>query len=88
MIIKSITRNPWGDKPKTHITWYEPFTEEGDVQSAVNFALSQDITGICTAGDPAVLPLVLKACENFSPLSPAEQEALIASATQYRPLFA
>ena len=88
MIIKSITRRPWGDRPKTHIVWYEPFTEQADIQSAVNFALSQDITGICTVGDPTVLPLVLEACENFTPLSPAEQEALIASADQYQPLFA
>jgi len=88
MIIKSITRGPWGDKVKTHITWYNPFTEEEDVQAAVNFALSQEITGICTVGDPTVLPLVLKACENFKPLPPAEQEALIESAHRYQPLFA
>jgi hypothetical protein len=35
-----------------------------------------------------VLPKVLAACENFSPLNGQEQDALIASASQYEPLFA
>lgn len=88
MIIKSITRSPWGERQKTHITWYEPFTDSVDIQNAINFALSQDITGICTAGDPQVLPAVLQACQNFSPLSTEEQDALIATANRYQPLFA
>jgi aryl-alcohol dehydrogenase-like predicted oxidoreductase len=87
MIIKSITRSPWGDRPHTHITWYEPFTSPEDIQNAVNFALSQDITGICTSGDPQVLPAVLQACENYSPLSAEEQEAMVRTAERYQPLF-
>jgi hypothetical protein len=45
------------------------------------------VTGICTAGDPQVLPAVLQACQGFKPLSASEQEALIAAAAQYEPLF-
>jgi len=88
MIIKSITKGPWGDKPKTHNTWYEPFSERDRIRQAVNFALSQNVTGLCTAGDAKVLPLMLEACEQFTPLDTAEQEALIAGAAQYQPLFA
>jgi predicted aldo/keto reductase-like oxidoreductase len=87
MIIKSITRGPWGERQKTHNTWYQPFTEMEGIQKGVNFALSLDVTGLCTAGDPQLLPLVLQACENFTPLSLEEQEALIASAGAYEPLF-
>ncbi|MBN1149032.1 MAG: aldo/keto reductase [Anaerolineales bacterium] len=87
MIIKSITRGPWGDKIKEFITWYEPFTDPGDIQRAVNFVLSQDITGLCTVGDPSLLPEVLKACQNFTRMDQGEQEALIATAKQYQPLF-
>jgi aryl-alcohol dehydrogenase-like predicted oxidoreductase len=88
LIIKSICERPWGDRPKTHTTWYKPFTDAAHIQPAVNFCLSQDVTGLCTAGDVSVLPLVLQACQNFSPLSADEQEALIATANQYEPLFA
>jgi aryl-alcohol dehydrogenase-like predicted oxidoreductase len=88
MIIKSITRAPWGDRPHTATTWYEPFEEMDIIQRAVNFALSYDVTGLCTVGDIRVLPLMLKACENFTPLSDSEREEMIQSAHQYEPLFA
>jgi len=88
MIIKSITRAPWGNREHTATTWYEPFDNIEEIQPAVNFALSYDITGLCTAGDTRVLPLVLKACENFTPLSEAEKEGMIESGKQYEPLFA
>jgi predicted aldo/keto reductase-like oxidoreductase len=82
MIIKSITKSPWGEHAKTRTTWYRPF------QQAVNFALSQDVTGLCTAGDTNILPLMLEACEKYTALNAPEQEALIASASQFEPLFA
>jgi aryl-alcohol dehydrogenase-like predicted oxidoreductase len=87
MVIKSITRAPWGDRPHTATTWYEPFEDKADIQRAVDFALSYDVTGICTAGDTRVLPLVLGACENFSRLSSAEIEAMIKSGEHFEPLF-
>jgi predicted aldo/keto reductase-like oxidoreductase len=88
MVIKSITRGPWGQKEHTATTWYEPFHDSETIQKAVNFALSHDVTGICTAGDTRVLPLVLKAFENFTRLSDAEKEEMIKSGKQYEPLFA
>ena len=88
MAIKSITRGPWGLQPKTHTTWYQPFSQAEDIQSAVNFALSQPVTGLCTAGDTRLLPLMLEACENFSALGPEQQEEMIQSSGQYEPLFA
>jgi predicted aldo/keto reductase-like oxidoreductase len=87
LIIKTITRGPWGEHPKTHKTWYRPFEDAEHIQLAVNFVLSQDVTGICTAGDTTVLPLVLEACEHFTPMDIQAQEALIASAGQFEPLF-
>jgi aryl-alcohol dehydrogenase-like predicted oxidoreductase len=88
MIIKSITKGPWGEKPHTATTWYEPFDKMDEIQKGVNFALSYDVSGLCTAGDTRVLPLVLQACENFSPLSKDEMEEMIKSGKQYEPLFA
>ncbi|MGD2155526.1 MAG: aldo/keto reductase [Anaerolineales bacterium] len=88
MIIKSVTRGPWGEQPKNYDTWYRPFDDPQRIQSAVNFVLSQNITGLCTAGDTRILPMVLEACDNFIPLDQTEQAALVASASQYQPLFA
>ncbi len=78
MGIKHITRGPWGELEKTHNTWYQPFTEKEMIQKAVDFALSQGITGICTPCDVTITPDVIDACENFTPMSFAEQEELIA----------
>jgi predicted aldo/keto reductase-like oxidoreductase len=88
MAIKSITKGPWGEAPHNYATWYAPFDDAVRVQQAVNFALSQSVTGLCTAGDTRLLPLMLTACENFAPMNEREQEALIASASQFEPLFA
>jgi aryl-alcohol dehydrogenase-like predicted oxidoreductase len=87
MIIKAIAKEPWHDQPKIYNTWYEPFDDVAHIQQAVNFALSQDVTGLCTVADVTILPLFLEACEHFTPLSATQQETLMASATEYEPLF-
>ncbi len=87
MAIKSVSRGPWNDQPHTHTTWYRPFDDRDHIQLAVNFVLSQAVSGICTAGDTKVLPLVLEACEKFRPLTDQEQLDLIAKAPDYEPLF-
>lgn len=87
MVIKTITKAPWGERPHTATTWYEPFVKLDEIQKAVNFALSYEVTGLCTAGDTRVLPVVLQACENFSRLGQDELEEMIKSSGQYEPLF-
>lgn len=87
MIIKAIAKGPWGDRPKVYNTWYQPFEDADQIQAGVRFALSQDVTGLCTAAEVSLLPLFLEACQRFRPMDMAEQEALIASAVEYEPLF-
>ena len=87
MIIKTITKGPWGERQKTATTWYEPFDKSDEIQRAVNFAMSHEVTGLCTAGDTRILPLVLQACENFKRLEKIEMDEMIQSAQKYEPLF-
>ena len=87
MVIKSITKAPWGEREHTATTWYEPFEDMEIIQQAVNFALSYEITGICTVGDIRVLPLVIQACENYKELDHEQMMAMIESGKQYEPLF-
>ena len=77
MIIKSIARGPWKNQTQTNTTWYQPYTDQEMIQKGVDFVLSQEVTGICTAGDITLLPMVLKACSNFKPMGFGEQEELI-----------
>ncbi|MCE5208202.1 MAG: aldo/keto reductase [Chloroflexi bacterium] len=83
MTIKSIARGGWGSHEKKQTTWYEPFTDDTMIQSAVNFVLSHPVTGICTAGDTTLQPKVFAACENFHPLHEAEMQNMIDSSQQY-----
>ena len=87
MVIKSVTKAPWGDRQHTATTWYEPFDQMDEIQRAVNFALSYEITGLCTPGDVRILPMFLQACENFVELNHEQIEELIELGRQYEPLF-
>jgi predicted aldo/keto reductase-like oxidoreductase len=87
MVIKTITKGPWGDRPHTATTWYEPFDKMDEIQKGVNFALSHAVTGLCTAADTRILPMVIEACKNFRRMDEDEIEATIRSGAQYEPLF-
>ncbi len=88
MIIKSIAKELWDDdEPQTYNTWYKPFEEPKRIQEGVNFALSQDVAGLCTAGDVTLLPRFVEACERFAQMDEHEQGALIATAGAYEPIF-
>ena len=67
--IKSITRAPWpkdvGDK-KFAATWYVPFTEQADVDTAVAWLLSRLGIFLNSVGDIHILPKVLDAAARFS----------------------
>ena len=39
--IKALSKGPWGDKPKTHTTWYEPFSTQAEIDLAVQWVLSR-----------------------------------------------
>ena len=89
MAIKSVAKGPWGDQKRRYNTWYEPYDIQEKIQQGVNFTLSQPgVTGIPTAGDTTIMPMVVKAVENFQPLSQSEQEALIAQGQELEPIFA
>lgn len=88
MIIKSIAKGPWGDRAKTYNSWYEPFDQQDTIAMGVRFALSQPgVTCIAAAADVRLLPMVLKAGQDYAPLSAAEQAEAIAQAEALEPLF-
>ena len=87
MIIKTAVRGTYKGE-RLFNTWYHPFEAMDRIQAAVNFVLSQDVAALCTTGDIHILPKVLTACQDFSPLNANEQAALIKSGEAYEPLFA
>jgi aryl-alcohol dehydrogenase-like predicted oxidoreductase len=63
--IKSITRAPWGDRPQTAATWYEPLREPAAIDRAVHWVLGRPGLFLNTVGDIEVLPMVLDAASRF-----------------------
>lgn len=86
-IIKTVAKDPWGERERTHTTWYEPFTDQATIDRAVAFVLSQPVATLCSVGDVTVLPRVLDAAERFRPLAGEAQDALVATAGTYHSPF-
>ncbi len=85
--IKGITRGPWGDKPKTRQTWYEPLEDQAAIDRAVHWILGRPGIFLNTAGDMDVLPKVLDAASRFQAApTEAEMQADLAS-LEMTPLF-
>jgi predicted aldo/keto reductase-like oxidoreductase len=88
MVIKAWTKGPWGEREKTYHTWYEPFDDAPTQAEVMRFALSQNgVTGLCSSGDTRLLPNILAAAAQFTPMTAFEQSALLQKSAQYEPLF-
>ena len=85
--IKAITRAPWGDRPHTAATWYEPLRDQRAIDRAVHWVLGQPGIFLNTVGDIEVLPRVLEAAARFQQ-RPSDQEMReIAAQEALEPLF-
>lgn len=64
--IKAIALRPWGMKSsRTKATWYEPLTEQKDIDLAVHWVLSRPGIFLNTAGDTTLLPKLLDAASRY-----------------------
>ena len=85
--IKGIVRAPWGDRPQTRTTWYEPLEEQADIDLTVHWILGNPQVFLNTAGDIHVLPKILEAAGRFDgrPENEAMEELL--RRREMKPLF-
>ncbi len=64
--IKSLTRRPWPeDAERFSATWYEPYSEQADIDLAVSWVLGDPRVFLNTSGDIHILPKLLEAAERF-----------------------
>jgi predicted aldo/keto reductase-like oxidoreductase len=72
--IKAVVRAPWGDRPADAPTWYQPLTDQSDIDLAVHWVLDNPQTFLNTVGDVKLLPKVLDSVERFcaTPVAPAD----------------
>ena len=85
--MKAVARGPYPTEEKTRNTWYQPFTTRLEIEEALRFTLSQDITTAATSSDLEIARMTLDAAVNFTPMDKDEQSELIRKAADYKPLF-
>ncbi len=85
--IKAIARGPWGDKPKTHTTWYEPLTDQTSIDQAVHWVLSRPDLFLNTVGDLELLPKIFDAASRFENSPSDKAMKLTAEQLAIEPLF-
>jgi aryl-alcohol dehydrogenase-like predicted oxidoreductase len=75
MTIKTVSRRNWPEgSTQSYATWYEPYDAQDRITAAVSWVLSHDeVTGIPTPGDVALLRMVLQAEQNRISVTEAEQ---------------
>ena len=86
--IKSIARRRWQDgTAPTHDTWYEPLTDEADIERAVHWALARPGVFVNSAGDLRLLGPTIRAAESFATAPRDAEIAALESQPGLEPLF-
>ncbi len=86
--IKALVRAPWGGRPQTAATWYEPLTDPDAIALAAHWVLGNPQVFLNSVGDLSVLPTLLDAAARFQ--GRPSEAAMDAALTQQAmaPLFA
>jgi aryl-alcohol dehydrogenase-like predicted oxidoreductase len=85
--IKGITLGPWNEKEHTANTWYEPLSEQPEIDRAVHWILGRPGVFLNTAGDLTLLPKIFAAAEREAPRpTDVEMQAMMRD-REMAPLF-
>ncbi|CAN5218559.1 aldo/keto reductase [soil metagenome] len=87
--IKAITLGPWPDtRPASAQTWYEPLTDQADIDLAVRWVLGREEVFLNTPSDIGLLEKVLDAASRGGPRPPDAEMAALVERREMAPLFA
>ena len=85
--IKSLARRPWDGRTATAATWYEPLTEQADIDLSAHWVLGRPDVFLLTSGDVEILPRLLDAVERFERRPSDQQMDEFAARSEATPLF-
>ncbi len=72
-LIKAFLRRPWGDRPRSAATWYEPLSSPGELSAALGFAWGLEGSFVNSAGDIHLFPAIAAAAAS-EPAKPRDDE--------------
>jgi aryl-alcohol dehydrogenase-like predicted oxidoreductase len=64
--IKSLMRGPWATTERSHSVWYQPLTDQADIDRAIHWVIGRPHIFLNTAGDITLLPKILDAASRYS----------------------
>jgi len=85
--MKAIAKGPWPNEKRPYRTWYQPFDTQKEIDEALWFALSQDVTTATSSSDIGLATMMIDAAERFTPMSKEEQMELVSKVSSFKPLF-
>ncbi len=90
LALKAMAKQPWpegADRKAYPKCWYQPLADPEEARMGLRFTLSHPVTNAITPADEHFLKLALKLAAEFTPLGPAEIEAMKQKALATAPLF-
>lgn len=86
-LIKAFLRKPWGERPHTNATWYEPLKEPADIAAALGFAWGLDGSFVNSAGDIHVFRTIVEEASKNPPKPSDTAMAAFAAHAEMETLF-
>lgn len=85
MVIKAIAHRPWPEgTPRSFDTWYEPLDRQEFINAAIAFVLSfPEVTGLATAGDVHLLPMIIEAEKHVDVMTEGKIEQIMSRVNDY-----
>jgi predicted aldo/keto reductase-like oxidoreductase len=91
LALKALAYTRWASKEEKNANnpkcWYQPINDLEQARQALRFTLSEDITAAIPPGDERIYRIAETLASQFTPLSPDEKAALLASSKDVAPIF-
>jgi len=85
--MKAAAKGPWPTDMRPYKTWYQPFDTQREIDEAIRFTLSQDVTTAASSSDIRIAKMMIDAAEHYTSMEEKEQQKLLHKASPYTPLF-
>lgn len=86
--IKSLMRGPWGAADRNYSVWYQPLTEQADIDRAVHWVIGRPNIFLNTTGDITILPKLLDAASRYQARTPDAAMTAMLEERQMSSMFA
>jgi predicted aldo/keto reductase-like oxidoreductase len=91
LALKTLAKRQWAneeERKKAPKAWYHPVESYEEAKLAVRFTLSRPVTAAVSPGHEHLIRWGVEAANEFTPLTPKEEEMLAARARDLSPIFA